>query len=86
MPNSRYRKGYKKENKIVNDFKKEGYDICFRSAGSHSPVDVVVINKETKTIKLIQSKKEDFSEFQTKKLLENNNWLNNNFKVEFVVM
>jgi len=86
MPNPRYRKGYKKENKIEKEFRDSGRGISFRRAGSRSPIDIILIDKETKTIKLIQSKKKTFSEFQTNKLMLENSWLNDNFKVEFVVM
>ncbi len=39
-----YQRGYEIERKIVNEHRKAG-DIAFRSAGSHSPVDVVYVNK-----------------------------------------
>ena len=55
MPNRKYQKGYRFENKLVNLHKGED-KIAFRSAGSHSPVDVVAIDLKTKTIKLIQAK------------------------------
>lgn len=52
-----YKRGARKEYKIVNDLKKEGYDIVNRLAGSHSPIDVIAINTANKRIKLIQSKR-----------------------------
>jgi len=42
--NRNYKKGYAFENKLVNRLKREGWPIVFRTAGSHSPVDVVAIN------------------------------------------
>ena len=55
MPNKKYQKGYRFENKLVHLH--SGPDkISFRSAGSHSPVDVVAIDLKKKTIKLIQAK------------------------------
>ncbi len=55
MPNKFYERGRRYENKIVNDFKTNGC-ISFRSAGSHSPIDVVGIDELSKTIYLIQCK------------------------------
>ena len=55
MPNKNYQKGVRLERKIVNKAKERG-QIAFRSAGSHSPVDVCVIDAERKVIKLIQCK------------------------------
>lgn len=55
MPNSNYVKGVRKERKIVNANKKLG-KIAFRSAGSHSPVDVVVIDVKKREIRFIQCK------------------------------
>jgi len=52
---NRYRKGADYERKIVNAAKKKGY-IAFRSAGSHSPIDVCVINAKDGKIHLIQAK------------------------------
>ena len=58
MPNKNYRKGYTFENKLVNEFRKKG---CFatRTAGSHSPFDIIAING--KKIFLIQCKANDLS-------------------------
>lgn len=52
---SKSRKGSDKERRILNKFKELGW-IGARSAGSHSIVDIWVINPKTKEIKLIQSK------------------------------
>ena len=51
------RKGTRKEEMIVSELKKEGYDIAQRSAGSNSPIDIFAISIKNKTIKLIQSKR-----------------------------
>lgn len=53
--NRKYKKGADKERQIVNEFRKKGC-LSFRSAGSHSPIDVFVLNPKTKEIFLIQSK------------------------------
>lgn len=41
MPNAMYKRGYGFENRILNKLKDAGYE-GLRSAGSHSPVDIVV--------------------------------------------
>ena len=69
MPNSLYIKGRKKEYKIVNEEKSKGC-ISFRSAGSHSPIDVISIDLKEHTIKLIQCKPDSMSE-KTKQNLKN---------------
>ena len=85
MTNPKYKKGSRKEYAIINKLKAEGYEIAQRSAGSKSPVDIWAVKKETKTIKLIQSKPNNFSESETAKIMSENDWLNGNFEVEFVV-
>lgn len=62
------RKGHDKERKILSRYAREwGYSnkseanksgdvILLRSAGSHSPIDCVIIDWQGKSIKLIQSK------------------------------
>lgn len=83
MPNSNYVAGRRKEYKIVNDLKADGFDIAQRSAGSHSPIDVFAINKKEKKIVFVQSKPDSFPISAGKKILEELNYLNDNFKVEF---
>ena len=84
-----YKKGTRKEYKICDDLKKEGFDIVQRTAGSHSPIDIIAINIKLRIIKLIQSKRVlkenmDFIDNKQKENLENK-WreLNNVFRVEF---
>ena len=67
--NKAYRKGYRKENKIVNIEKEKGC-IAFRSAGSHSPVDVVSIDHKRGIITLIQCKPDSMPDSQRKKIEE----------------
>jgi len=55
MKSTNYRRGAEKERRIVNKFRSLG-QIALRSAGSHSPIDVVVIDKEKREIRLIQAK------------------------------
>ena len=84
MPNRKYEKGRRKEYKIVHEERDQGR-IAFRSAGSHSPIDVVSIDILRKTIWLIQSKPDTYSKGQTDKLKEQNKDLNNMFVVVFDV-
>jgi len=86
MPNKNYEKGRRKEYKICDELKKKGFNIVQRTAGSKSPFDVIAINKKTKEISLIQVKQDNISEKKSKELLKKSDWLNNNFKVEFVIM
>ncbi len=55
MPNKNYIKGKNYEQELVRTAKKDGF-LAFRSAGSHSPIDVVIIDDEAKIIWLIQAK------------------------------
>lgn len=86
-----YKKGRRKEYKICEELRKEGFDIVFRSAGSHSPIDVIGINTEEKRIKLIQSKRTlkesmDFVEEKLKAKIESeNSKINGRYMVEFEV-
>lgn len=70
MPNRKYKKGYEKERRIVLYLKNNGFELAFRSAGSHSPVDVFGLNTGSRVIKLIQSKSDKMSESAKNKLLE----------------
>ena len=55
MPNKRYVKGRRKEYKVMNEARDKGC-VALRSAGSHSPIDVVVVDTEHRVIRLIQCK------------------------------
>ena len=52
-----YKKGARKEYYICQQLKAEDYDIVQRTAGSHSPIDIIALKKSEKIIKLIQSKR-----------------------------
>jgi|GEM_PF-2411680 len=56
MPNDHYKKGARKEYKVMQDERENGC-IAFRTAGSHSPFDVISIDSSKKIIKLIQCKR-----------------------------
>ena len=91
MQNKIYKRGARKEYKIIYNLRKEGFDIAQRTAGSHSPVDIIAINRKLKIIKLIQSKRkldEKMSYIEEKlkaKIEEENKDLNGEFRVEFEV-
>lgn len=80
-----YEKGAKKERKIVNDCRRAGL-LAFRSAGSHSPIDVCVIDSKERVIRLIQAKAGAFSHKARDRLLEQYSQLNGSFFVKFEVL
>jgi len=67
MVNKNYQKGTRYERKLVNESREEG-KIAFRSAGSHSPIDVVIIDTKNMKIWLYQCKKGKHN--LTKKMVE----------------
>lgn len=79
-----YRKGAQKERDIVNACREKGL-IAFRSAGSHSPIDVCAIDREKHRIYFIQSKSDNMPESQKKKIEEKFLDLNDMFEVSFEV-
>jgi Holliday junction resolvase len=84
VPNRNYVKGVRKERKIVNDARACGH-IAFRSAGSHSPIDVIIINSEASRILLIQCKPDNMSLSKKHELEEKLKHLNAQFDVSFIV-
>ena len=74
-----------KENKIVNQEKMKNR-ISFRSAGSHSPIDVVSIDKERKIIRLIQCKPDSMSEAAKARLIAEHPELIGKFEITFEVI
>lgn len=84
MPNKNYLKGVRKEREIVN-FARESGLISFRSAGSHSPIDVVVIDIKNKQITFVQCKPDSMSENKKKEIEASMKDLNNQFNVFFFV-
>jgi len=86
MPNKQYVKGRKKEYKITAQMKRHGYDIAQRTAGSHSPFDVIGIRFKDKQITLVQSKPSTMTETQKKKIEKENKELNGIFQVFFKVI
>lgn len=78
-----YQKGRRKEYKIKYQLEKEGFDIVQRTAGSHSPFDLIAIKLLTRELKLIQVKPDNYEE--SNKLNEKWSDLNNMFRVSFEV-
>jgi len=88
--NKNYKKGAHKEWRIANNYKTkgaaEGWEIAQRTAGSHSPIDIIAINPKTKEIHLIQAKPKSLSDNKKQEIEEKNKNLNGNFKVSFFVI
>ena len=85
MPNRNYINGANKERRIVNKHRGMGH-IAFRSAGSHSPIDICIINREEKKITFVQSKPKKFSKKKAAKISEDLSWINDEFMVDFKVL
>jgi len=81
----RYAKGVRKELKYVNEAKGSGL-ISFRSAGSHSPIDVVQIDMANKFIQFLQCKPDTIGETERKRLEDELKNLNGVFNVAFDVV
>lgn len=80
-----YENGADKERRFVKKARELGH-IAFRSAGSHSPIDVCIIDKITKTIEFIQCKPKDFSNNKKRELEEEQKELSGLFEVRFRVL
>lgn len=82
MALTNYRRGADKERRIVNKFRKAGA-IALRSAGSHSIIDVVTIDKQNKIILLIQSKLGYLSKPEKERIRKEGEQLNGDYRVVF---
>jgi Holliday junction resolvase len=82
MPNKNYVKGRKKEYRLCKELRGLGCVIVQRTAGSHSPIDIIAIDKKRKLIFLVQSKPDGYSSHKYDQF----NWLNSKFDVMFKVM
>ena len=80
-----YIKGANKERRVVNKARKAG-KIAWRSAGSHSPIDVCIIDREAKTVRFIQCKPKNFSKNKKEGLLEKYKFLNDEYLCSFQVL
>jgi len=85
MPNKNYLKGRKKEYKVLKECRAKGH-IALRSAGSHSPIDIVDINLVERIIRFVQCKPDSMSENAKNKILEENSLLKGPFYVFFEVV
>ena len=85
MPNKNYQKGVRKERKLVNEAREQN-KISFRSAGSHSPIDVTIIDKQAKKIEFIQCKPDTMSQKLKEHIEAEQVDLNGNFLVSFKVL
>lgn len=65
--NRNYQKGVRLERKIVNEARADGC-ISFRSAGSHSPFDVVIVDLKLRKIAFVQCKSGQWDEYKMNKL------------------
>lgn len=83
MPNRNYESGRRKEYRICNNLKKDGFEIAQRSAGSHSPIDVFAINKREKKIVFVQSKPDNFAASEAEKIEKELEYLKGKWEVEF---
>lgn len=80
-----YRKGRVAEYKVCNLLKEKGYDIVQRTAGSHSPFDIIAIHKENKDIILVQVKSGTFTTNEKNKLYIENRGLQGKFNVRYKI-
>lgn len=80
-----YKRGVRKERKVVNDCKRAGL-IAFRSAGSHSPIDVCVIDIKERIVRFIQCKPNNISQKKIEALVQEMNGLNGSFHCRFEVL
>ena len=85
MPNKNYIKGRRKEYKVCDLLRTEGYQIVQRTAGSHSPIDVIAINKRSREIMLVQCKPDSMSNKQKEQLELEHIELNDEYTVRFEV-
>ena len=69
MPNRNYNNGRAREYRLMRKLEAEGYT-CFRTAGSHTKVDILAMKKGSPNIpsvRFIQSKKTGYLSKQEKK-------------------
>lgn len=79
-----YKNGRNKEYRIIAKEREKG-NLAFRSAGSHSAIDIISIDHKNKSIKLIQSKPASMSDNAKTKIEKDNEYLNGLYTVEFFV-
>lgn len=86
MPNKKYINGRRNEYKIMHRLQKEGF-IAFRSAGSHSPFDVVGVHLKKRLIIFIQSKTGYISKREQAEIMtQNADLILRSFLTHFVII
>ena len=86
MANKNYCRGRRKEYGACEKLKKEGFEIVQRTAGSHSPIDILAIDTKNKIIKLVQVKAGPLSPGKQKEILKENRTLSGEFEVSFEIV
>ena len=81
-----YNNGRAKEYRIMNKERARGIKYVIRSAGSHSPIDIVSIDVNERVIRLIQCKSKSMGEAAREALRQENNLLNGTFQARFEVI
>ena len=82
---TKYKKGRRKEYKICKELKEAGFDVVQRTAGSHSPIDIIAIDCTKRKILLIQSKPDTWTQHQINKLLNECEFFNGVYDARFEV-
>jgi len=86
MPNKKYLKGVRLERKVVNMARKRGF-LAARTAGSHSPIDLFIIDKARKAITFVQCRSsKKYSQNAIERLQADFSWLNGDFLCDFKVI
>ena len=80
-----YRNGRQKEYRIMKKERAKGIKYVIRSAGSHSPIDIISIDVNERVIRFIQCKPKSMGEAARQRLLDENNLLNGGFQARFEV-
>jgi len=80
-----YINGRAREYRIMNKLKEKGWVVC-RTAGSHSPIDLIAINPKDIKIIFIQCKPKSMSNKAKERLEKEHAWLNNEFICNFKVV
>lgn len=86
MPRTNYQRGADKERRLLNKWKEKEGVIGFRSAGSHSPIDLCIIDKVERRIHFLQAKPKSFSDNKRQKLLDELDFLKGEWIVDFDVV
>lgn len=85
MPNKNYEAGRRREYYVKNNKIPEEFTIKQRTAGSHSPFDIISIDPENKEIELTQVKPKDMRKTEIDKIKKENEALKGNYNVQFKV-